>query len=80
MLACKTRCSLNPSVPSAVDKPVTELVTEPVYSLRLWRYLFLSKLQAFTINGSEGNSDRVCDFRFQLQAVIEFVFNEFSGF
>ena len=25
------------------------------------------------------NSDRVCDFRFQLQSILEFVFSEVSG-
>ena len=37
---------------------------EFVFSFRVWWSQFLVKLQAFTINGSEGNSDRVCDFRF----------------
>ena len=31
------------------------------------------------MNGSEGNSDRGCGFRFYLQTVIEFVSSEVSG-
>ena len=40
-------------------KPAAEFV----FSYRLCWSLFLVKLQAFAVNGSEGNSDRVCDFR-----------------
>ena len=47
-----------------VEKPVTEPVRESVFRSRLWRSLFLAKLEAFEINGGEGNSDRVCDFHF----------------
>ena len=48
-----------------MNKPITEL----------WINLFLSKLQASTMNGSE---DRACDFRFHLQAILELVFSEVS--
>ena len=36
--------------------PVANDMTESVFSLKLWQNLFLVKLQAFPINGS----DRVC--------------------
>ena len=43
---------------------MAKFVAEFAISFRLWWSLFLVKVQAFAVNGSEGNSDRVCDFRF----------------
>ena len=49
-------------------KPAAEFA----FSFRLWWSLFLVKLQAFAINGSEGNSDECLISVFQ--TVLEFVF------
>ena len=48
-------------------KPAVEFV----FRFRLWWSLFLAKLQAFAINGTEGNSDRSVISVFQV--VLEFV-------
>ena len=39
-------------------------VAKFVFSFRPWWSLFLVKLEAFAINGSKGNSDRVCVLHF----------------
>ena len=41
----------------AMTKFFADSVTESVFSLKLWRSLFLLKFQTFTMNGY----DRVCD-------------------
>ena len=40
---------------------VKEYVMDSVFRIKLWRILFLVKLQGFPIDGSERVYDEVCD-------------------
>ena len=53
---------------------VREPVIESTFSYGLWQSLFLIKLHAFTVTGSEGVCDGVC---FKLHALTESDFSKF---
>ena len=54
-----------------VEDPVAELLSESVYSFRVWKSLFSVKILVFARNGGEGNGGRGLHFRFHLQAALE---------
>ena len=49
-----------PFLGMAMTKFVVDSVTESVFSLSLWRSMFLLKLPAFTLNGSDIVCAGVC--------------------